>query len=139
MRFLDELLQAQSPDLPPDWKVLTQDPQLNEMLENSVQKPVALFKHSTRCGVSSMALWQLSRDWPFEPDALELWYLDILRHRALSNRIAEEAGVRHQSPQLLLFRHGKVDFHTSHHRISISTLREALLALPPQDFNASNA
>jgi len=136
MRFLDELLQAPSPELPPDWKMLTRERQLNEVLENSVHKPVALFKHSTRCGVSSMALWQLSRDWPFGPDDLELWYLDIFRHRALSNRIAEETGVRHQSPQLLLFRHGKVDFHTSHHRISISSLREAVLALPPRDLNA---
>ncbi len=138
MGFLDRLLQAERPDMPPDWKSLERDEQWLDLIENSRDQPVAVFKHSARCGVSSMALWQLTSEWPFDPAELQVWYLDIFRHRPLSNRIAQQTGIVHQSPQLLLFRDGRVDFHTSHHGISISWLRDALYALPPKDINPTN-
>lgn len=93
----------------------------------SVDHPVLLFKHSTRCNISSTALHRLERSWTPADDASRVaWYLDLLRHRNISNAIAARYGVEHASPQVLVIRHGKSVYSTSHFGIDY---REVIAAL----------
>ena len=126
MSFLDRFRNTQKEEIHQDWKTLKELGQLDTIVEESFDKPVALFKHSISCGISAMAKYQLERDWDFEQDQLSLYYLDLINHRPVSNKIAEQFGVIHQSPQIILLKNGKVSYHTSHHAISVADLKKAL-------------
>jgi len=86
-------------------------------MEDSFLSPVVVFKHSTRCGISAMVKRQFEREWNYKEDEIRPFLLDLLQHRALSNHIALETGVYHESPQLLLLRNGKVIHNASHNSI----------------------
>ncbi|MBK6948932.1 MAG: bacillithiol system redox-active protein YtxJ [Haliscomenobacter sp.] len=126
MSYLNHYLQSE--ELYGPWKVLQREEQLEELIALSHQRPVAIFKHSTRCGISAHAKYRLENEWGFSPEELEFFYLDLIAHRPLSNRIAQDFQVVHQSPQLILLRHGKAVFDASHHLISVALLRQALEA-----------
>lgn len=95
-----------------DWKILTDRAQLDEINKLSNTKPVLIFKHSTRCGISSMALNRLERKW--RETNIDPYFLDLLSNRDLSNEIAKVFGVMHQSPQAILVSGGEVVYHESH-------------------------
>jgi bacillithiol system protein YtxJ len=76
---------------------------------------IATYKHSTRCGVSSMAWGRLERGWNSDVKVL---FIDLIRFRDLSNYIAQKTGVRHESPQIIVSRNGEVLDYTSHMQIS---------------------
>ena len=101
-----------------NWKQLTSEEQLNELIVESAQKPVFIFKHSTRCSISSMSLDRLLRNWK-EEDATKItpYYLDLIAYRSLSNSVADRLGVPHESPQVLLIQNGEVTYHESHYGI----------------------
>jgi len=99
------------------WKQLTDINQWNELLKASDTRPQLVFKHSTRCSISSMALERFEREWNPETEA-DVWYLDLLQHRNISNAIAEHTGVMHQSPQAMLIDKGEVRYQASHSAIS---------------------
>lgn len=98
-----------------NWNQLTSKQQLDLIDEESKQTPVLLFKHSTRCSISSTALSRLERKWQ-ETDGQKLkpYYLDLLQHRDVSNFIASHYGVEHQSPQALIIRNGKCVYSATH-------------------------
>ncbi|VAW26263.1 hypothetical protein MNBD_BACTEROID04-2072 [hydrothermal vent metagenome] len=97
------------------------------MLLQSTTKPVLIFKHSTRCGVSRMALKNFERDYDIDKTDLELYFLDILKYRELSNEVSEKFGVHHQSPQILLINNKSAIYHDSHYQISVETVKDILL------------
>ncbi|MEX0996554.1 MAG: bacillithiol system redox-active protein YtxJ [Flavobacteriaceae bacterium] len=99
------------------WKSLTSASQLDEISELSKTKSVVVFKHSTRCGISRMVLKQFERDFDLEDGNLELYYLDLLSYRTLSDEIAARFQVLHQSPQLLVIKNGVCVAHGSHYEI----------------------
>ncbi len=72
--------------------------QLNEITTLSFEKPVLLFKHSTRCSISRMALKEFENDFNLSSKVTP-YFLDLLEHRDISNEIALRFGVVHQSPQ----------------------------------------
>ncbi len=84
---------------------------------------VLLYKHSTRCFISSMAQRRLN-DWGSEH--LPLYYLDLIRYRDVSNSIATRYSVQHQSPQLLWIKDGKCIEHTSHEGVGSDVVKEWL-------------
>ena len=94
-------------------------------LEELAQKPLALiFKHSTRCSISSASLDRLQRKWNNEEmSAVPTYFLDLIRYRDISNQIAEKFGVEHQSPQVLLIKDGKCVYHNSHYGIAYDTIK----------------
>lgn len=109
------------------WQELNDINQLNELVSNSFDQPVLIFKHSTRCSISSMALDRLERAWqPSEMEALSPWFLDLIAHRDISNKVAELFKVEHQSPQVLLIKNGDVTYHTSHMGIGYGQVKDAL-------------
>lgn len=126
MGYLENFNRAQQGLVFDAWKVLQDEQQLQEIIETSKHKPVVIFKHSTRCGTSEGAKYTLMENWDFAAHELDFYYLDLLRYRPISNRVAEDFQVTHQSPQVLVLKDGKVVFHTSHHRISVDALRNNL-------------
>ena len=106
-----------------NWNKLTTAAQIDEIKALSTQKPVFIFKHSTRCSISSMSLDRLQRNWKEEDgEKITPYYLDLIAYRALSDQIASDFGVAHESPQILVIRDAKVVYHESHYAISYATL-----------------
>jgi bacillithiol system protein YtxJ len=85
-----------------------------------------IFKHSIRCSISLMAKRRFEMDRDHLPDNISLYFLDIINHRDISNQIAQDFQVHHQSPQLLLIKDGECILDQSHSGIS---LEEALSEL----------
>lgn len=104
------------------WRPLTDIGQLNEIVHESVEKPVLIFKHSTRCGISRGVLRQFESDFDLE-DEVTPYFLDLLNYRDVSNEITNRFGVEHQSPQLLLIINGKAIYNASHSDIEIDDLK----------------
>jgi len=104
------------------WKLLTDLVQLDQIDEESSIQPVIIFKHSTRCSVSRMALRHFENDFDTE-GAIIPYFLDLLEHRDISNEIASRYSVVHQSPQLLLISKGKSIYDVSHNFIDAKDLR----------------
>ena len=91
----------------------------------SNEKPVVIFKHSTRCSVSRMALKQFENEYD-AADATENYFLDLIAYRDVSNAIASRFNVFHQSPQLLLIKDGIAVYNASHSDIDAKTVAEKL-------------
>ncbi len=96
------------------WIELNTLAQLEEIKERSKTKTQFIFKHSTRCGVSRMVISQFKKDYQLEEGQADLYYLDLLNHRDISNAIANQFNVMHESPQLLVLKNGVVVKHDSH-------------------------
>ncbi|MHA7129635.1 bacillithiol system redox-active protein YtxJ [Algoriphagus namhaensis] len=110
-----------------NWNKLEQASQIEEIKELSKEKPVLIFKHSTRCSISSMSLDRLLRKWREEDvQKVEPYYLDLIAHRSLSDQVAREFGVPHQSPQVLLIKNGVVIFDDSHFGISYAGIMQQI-------------
>lgn len=108
------------------WKNLDTEAQLTEIINQSHEKAVAIFKHSTRCSISSMAKRRLERHWDIDEQDLDMYYLDLIRYRSISNQIADTLGAQHQSPQLVLIKNGKAIYNDSHNAISVLDIKDAL-------------
>lgn len=106
------------------WTDLSSVDQLHEVMESAKEKPVLLFKHSTRCSISSMALNSFESEWGSENERCELYFVDLIRYRDVSNAIADETGVVHQSPQAILFNGSEVLYHASHSGIDANAIEK---------------
>lgn len=100
-----------------NWISLSSIEQLEEIESFSIENTVLVFKHSTRCGISSMVKRQFEKSLDEDTRQMKLYYLDLISYREISNEIASRFNIRHQSPQLLLLKNGKVIDHASHHSI----------------------
>jgi len=105
-----------------DWKNLTSIDQLEAIAADSFNTPQVLFKHSTRCSISSMALNRLERNWAGNEEKITPYYLDLIAFREVSNFIAQHSGVQHESPQAIAVKNGEVIYHASHNGISLADI-----------------
>lgn len=105
------------------WIPLNSLNQLNDLKEKSITKTQLVFKHSTRCGISRMVLKQFEKDYRFSENNVDLYYLDLVGFRDVSNEIASTFDVYHESPQLLVVKNGGVVAHASHGAINDLDLR----------------
>ena len=94
------------------WNYLTREDQLQLIKEKSFTRPQVLFKHSTRCGTSSIALSRLDK--AVKTPGADFHFLDLIRHRNISNQVAEDFKVHHESPQVLLIKNGECVYEESH-------------------------
>lgn len=99
------------------WKQLTTVEQLNTIETLSKGKTQVIFKHSTRCGISTMVMNQFVSAYNIDAN-LDLYYLDLLSYRDVSNETGFKFQVMHQSPQLIVVRNGVVVAHASHGAIN---------------------
>lgn len=100
------------------WKSLQSEESLKELIEQSHLKPQLLFKHSTRCGISRMVWSQNRSRLESLADSADLHFLDLLTYRDVSNAVARDLQIPHESPQLLIVHQGEVVAHDSHGGIS---------------------
>lgn len=108
-----------------NWIELTDLGQLNEIVAASGEKPIVIFKHSTRCSVSRMALKQFENEFDLA-DEVDTYFLDLISYRDVSNEIANRFQVIHQSPQLVLIKEGKSVYDASHSDIDAEELKKIL-------------
>ena len=95
------------------WIPLTQKDQLDAISDKSKNKTQLIFKHSTRCGISRMVMNQFVSAYNVEANT-DLYYLDLLNYRTVSDEVGYRFQVMHQSPQLLVVRNGVAVAHASH-------------------------
>ena len=106
-----------------DWINLNSVEQLTEIDEKSKNKVQVLFKHSTRCSVSTFAKRILTSEYSDEIKLkADVYYLDLIAFREVSNLIAAKYCVAHESPQILVIKDGKCIFNASHSDVSFKRL-----------------
>lgn len=108
------------------WTRVDSVEQLHEISKTTVEKPVLLFKHSTRCGVSAMVLKSFESQWASENELCGLYFVDLLKHRDVSDEIASITGVCHQSPQVIVLKGSEVIYDASHSAIDARRIEKSL-------------
>lgn len=106
------------------WIALTNENLLSEIRDRSNIKYQLVFKHSTRCGISRMVIKGFESKEENRIDSIDFYYLDLLKHRELSNQLALEYNLRHESPQVLLIKNGVLISHASHSDILAFQLKD---------------
>ena len=107
-----------------NWIALNDIKQIEEIAQRSFEKSQVIFKHSTRCSISSMILGRIDRD-DILPN-VDFYYLDLLRYKDVSNSIEAFFNIAHESPQILLIQDGKCTYHESHYGITMDEIAERL-------------
>ena len=129
MSFLNSIFgsseNSEAPKSNVNWTELTDILQLTEIQAISIEKPVAIFKHSTRCSISRMALKQFEKEYDLE-GVVDAYFLDLIAHRDISNEIALRFNVHHESPQLILIKNGKAVYNVSHSDIDAQALKSKI-------------
>lgn len=100
------------------WITLNDTQQLKHIQDKSKTKTQVIFKHSTRCGISKMVINQFVDAYELTEENLDLYYLDLLSYRDVSNEVGYAFQVIHQSPQLIVLKNGVVAAHASHSAIN---------------------
>lgn len=126
MSFLSSLFgdsdQNKSSETKINWIPLTSLEQLDEIETASKDKQILIFKHSTRCSISRMALKKFEKEFDLD-NKVNAYFLDLIAYRDVSNEIASRYNVVHQSPQLLLIKDGKSIYNASHSDIDAEVLK----------------
>jgi len=119
----------------PDLTQLQHIEQLDLLLSESHTRPLLLFKHSFSCGVSAEALDELIDHLNADivaagvPDP-RYAIVTVQTHRDVSNAVSTKLGVRHETPQALLIRDGRVIWSASHFRVTAEAMKKALTSSP---------
>jgi bacillithiol system protein YtxJ len=101
-----------------NWLLIKDMVNYKDAVENSYNNAVLIFKHSTRCSISSMALNRIESAKVQDIVIENCYLLDLLSFRNISNQIAVDFDITHASPQILVIKNGKCIFNTSHNNIS---------------------
>ena len=121
MSFFDKIFggKEDTPEQKSFWKKIESEEDLEKAIQDSFQHRIAIFKHSTSCFISKTVLRNFEKEIENLDQKIDLYYLDLLAHRPVSNKIAEDLGVTHQSPQLIVIENGKAVNNASHQNISV--------------------
>lgn len=109
-----------------NWINLTNEEYLHQIKLKSNTKPQVIFKHSTRCSISSVAKSRLERS--TQTNEIDFYFLDLIKYRLISNKIAEEFNVYHESPQILIIKNGECIYDESHSGIDMRLIIEQSMA-----------
>lgn len=106
------------------WNKLSDIDQLEDINKASFEAPVMIFKHSTRCSISSSALNRVERNWNDEHDNLKVkpYFLDLIAYREISSGIAQKWNIEHQSPQVLIIKNGVCIYTETHMGINYNEI-----------------
>lgn len=116
-----------------NWKTLSRVEEVADIVNQSSDRYCLIFKHSTRCSISSLAKLRLEGAWNFPPEAIQPYLLDLIAFRQVSNHVAEYFSVHHESPQILLIRNGACVLEASHLDIQAAEIEEVMSAPSPFD------
>ncbi|MEM7161264.1 MAG: bacillithiol system redox-active protein YtxJ [Bacteroidota bacterium] len=109
-----------------NWIEITGLDHLEEIRQKSFSKKQAIFKHSTRCSISSMIKSRLEREYDISSDDMDVYHLDLIARRDVSNQIEANWNVQHESPQLIVIESDKAIYHGSHHMIQVSEIKNLI-------------
>jgi len=107
------------------WLKLNSAETLNELIQKSNVSPLLVFKHSTRCSISSVALNRIQH----ALRNIDLYILDVIANRELSNQVAQHFNVNHESPQILIIQNEACIYTASHLGISAEIIDNRLKRL----------
>ena len=103
--------------------------ELENLLTQSGTRPLLLFKHSYSCGISAEALDELVEHLNSDrPGSVRYAMVTVQTHRDVSNAVAAKLGVRHETPQALVIRNGRVVWAASHFRVTAKAVEAAIRA-----------
>lgn len=102
------------------WIHLTDEEQLKQIITKSQLRPQVIFKHSTRCSISAVALQRMQK--VAQPADIDFYFLDLLVYRNLSNKISDTFKIDHESPQVLVIKDGDCVYEESHLGISMNEI-----------------
>jgi bacillithiol system protein YtxJ len=110
-----------------NWFKLNTAAQLDTIKAESQHQPVLIFKHSTTCSISRAVLDRVERNWNTEnlPD-VKPYFLDLLTYRSVSNQVASEFDIEHESPQAILIYMCKPIYTQSHFGINVNEIKAVL-------------
>ena len=128
MNFLEYLHSNKNPkrELKINYKTIERIEDLDIIIKTSFHKSIVIFKHSTRCSVSRMCWNRFQKEFRITEDKMELFLLDLLNFRSISNEIEKLFEVIHQSPQIIVIRNGKAIFNISHEGIDANKMEDFL-------------
>lgn len=107
------------------WIELNNVSQLQDLFMQK-DKIFVIFKHSTRCSISKMVLNRFQKEWNLKDENVFPLFLDLLSHRDVSDFIAEQLEVKHESPQVLVVKNEISYYDTSHTSISFPIIEKFL-------------
>ena len=124
MSFLNKLFGSseEQNDSQTFWKNIATEEDLENAVTESATKKVAIFKHSTSCFISKTVLKNFEKEVANSENDVSYYFLDLIAHRNISNKIADQFGVTHQSPQLIVLEKGKAVKDASHQSISVDII-----------------
>lgn len=108
------------------WNVVEETATVERILEASKERPQLIYKHSDRCSVCMFTKSELEQVFEDIQGQTEMHIVDVIRKRSVSNYIAEQLDIRHESPQAILLDGGEVKWHASHSGIKGRELLQAL-------------
>lgn len=108
------------------WQQIDSVTALAAALDSANESPALFFKHSTRCSISSMALSRLEGSGFLEESGLQLYFIDLIQYRDVSQSLSELSNVTHQSPQVIVIKHGNVVYHASHGAIDVQQIIQSI-------------
>jgi len=114
-------------EMPIRWNPIKEEIHIQQIVRQSYDTPQLIFKHSTRCSISALALGRLEKKGMNPSPTCHL--LDLIAERPLSNAIAEQFRVHHESPQVLLIHNGECVYDESHLAIDPEDITEQLQLL----------
>jgi bacillithiol system protein YtxJ len=115
---------SDSAENPTNFTPVTDDGAFDELVARSHNEPVVLFKHSTTCPISARAHNQMSKVQTGVAGQISL--VIVQRARELSRRVAEQTGIRHESPQAIILRNGEAVWSASHFDITAEAVEQAV-------------
>lgn len=108
------------------WIFLTTESQLEEITKKSFEKIQVVFKHSTRCSISSVSMNKFVKNYNVPKEDADLYYLDLLNYRSVSDEVGYKFQVMHQSPQVLVIKNGEAVYDASHYSIQTDKILELI-------------
>ncbi len=100
-----------------NWIQLTNTEAIKNLNEESIKNPeksFVIFKHSTRCSTSLMALRMFESGWE---KSIPAYFINVVQSRPVSNEVANQYRVSHESPQVLVIKNGRCIYDVSHSSI----------------------
>jgi len=109
-----------------NWIPLNSLEQIKTIKELSKSETIFVFKHSTRCGISTMVIKRFENLFNSSMNNIKVYYLDLLNFRAISDEVGYSFQVQHQSPQLLIIRNQVAVLNVSHYDITTVNIQKYL-------------
>ena len=100
-----------------NWNKLENNSDIDKIIDQSELNTIVIFKHSTRCGISSSVLIRFEKQTKPLTDQANFYLLNVIQHRNISNEISQQFSIQHESPQLIIIKNREVIAYNSHYDI----------------------